>query len=66
MGFEPHDLQVMSLASYRTALPRAKKHHHYTPFIVGCQASFLIIFLLKQKKCLHYQNKKIRLPIVES
>ena len=22
MGFEPHDLQVMSLASYRTALPR--------------------------------------------
>ena len=24
MGFEPHDLQVMSLASYRTALPRAQ------------------------------------------
>ena len=24
MGFEPHDLQVMSLASYRTALPRDK------------------------------------------
>ena len=22
VGFEPHDLQVMSLASYRTALPR--------------------------------------------
>ena len=24
VGFEPHDLQVMSLASYRTALPRDK------------------------------------------
>ena len=24
MGFEPHDLQVMSLTSYQTALPRDK------------------------------------------
>ena len=32
MGFEPHDLQVMSLASYRTALPRATRKLHYKPF----------------------------------
>ena len=33
MGFEPHDLQVMSLASYRTALPRAQIVSGIIPYL---------------------------------
>ena len=39
VGFEPHDLQVMSLASYRTALPR-DSDCYYTLFQILCQDSF--------------------------
>ena len=38
VGFEPHDLQVMSLASYRTALPRVKQNfiiRHFFYFVKG-------------------------------
>ena len=48
VGFEPHDLQVMSLASYRTALPRVQDGLYYTTFGLLCQEGifFSCVFCL--------------------
>ena len=44
VGFEPHDLQVMSLTSYRTALPRDNEKHIYKiqPFLYSVNILFYI------------------------
>ena len=59
VGFEPHDLQVMSLASYRTALPRDRNRRNYNTEKKACQVLFR--WFLKIKKDLGLQFSLRRL-----
>ncbi len=56
MGFEPHDLQVMSLASYRTALPRVRNVNEIIPHLLlpvkGVPQTFLKVSIKKIDKSL--------------
>ena len=49
MGFEPHDLQVMSLASYRTALPRDKVMSIIPSFLLIVKSCFVFFCRLGYK-----------------
>ena len=48
VGFEPHDLQVMSLASYRTALPRDRNRRNYNTEKKACQVLFRWVSKIKK------------------
>ena len=60
VGFEPHDLQVMSLTSYQTAPPRDKKDVVIIPSKICLSIPFLIFFRTypkienKNNECSYY------------